>query len=142
VPIVSFTERDARIRIISARRATKREHRDHEENTKQAEEELERSAGGIRLGLWKSSSESICGAHVWRRCRGRAGRGRRASLRFVEAGQRLLAVRDFGDAGAREERAYAAEVALALSRLGWWNAEVPADLLGEVIIDLGMSGDA
>lgn len=31
--IVSFTERAGRIRIISARRATKRERRDYEENT-------------------------------------------------------------------------------------------------------------
>jgi uncharacterized DUF497 family protein len=38
VLIVSFTEREATIRIISARPATKRERHDYEENTKETEE--------------------------------------------------------------------------------------------------------
>jgi uncharacterized DUF497 family protein len=33
--VVSFTERESRIRIISARRATKQEREDHEEGKKQ-----------------------------------------------------------------------------------------------------------
>jgi len=37
VLIVSFTERGARIRIISARRATKRERHDYEEHNKASE---------------------------------------------------------------------------------------------------------
>jgi uncharacterized protein len=33
IVVVSFTERDGAIRIISARKVTKRERKDHEENT-------------------------------------------------------------------------------------------------------------
>ena len=95
--LVSFTERDVRIRIINARAATKRERHDYEHHT----ESLQRirwSADRIRPGLWSEPSKPIRIPDEWHDAGRCPGTRCREGLRLVGSGEPSAPLGNFGAA--------------------------------------------